>query len=107
MDIALGSGGSSARAPWPITRRLSGEARRDDIHPFRRGNTLRTSSQFSLPHRGQVPRFDRASIVSPISRGILDRWFQCSYDEKANEGYTICETIPEKPRKERDGSHFR
>ena len=38
----------SPQATGALTRRLSGEVRRDDIHPFRRGNTLRTSSQFSL-----------------------------------------------------------
>jgi hypothetical protein len=47
----------------------------------------------SFPSRGKVTRFHRASIISPMSRGIPDRRFYSSYDGRANEGYTNREVI--------------
>ena len=96
MDQALGNGRCCAQAAFAIARRLSGEVRRSDIHPFRRGNTLRTAFQFCLYTRPPAHRPGNRLFPSGVKHIIA---LHGCYDGKTNEGYKIPARISRKRSK--------
>ena len=97
MDRALGNGRCCVQAAFAIARRLSGEARRSDIHPFAAETLSGQPSSFACIQ--DHPLIDPGTGSSRgASKEHIIALHGC-YDGKTNEGYKILAWISRKRSK--------